>query len=285
MAKLHLEEIVSKIKDVRPLPVAVGQIIELTEDPKATIQDLEEAILKDQVLTTKILRVANSAYYSYNRKISTISQAAVLIGFKAVKGIAFASALSRIMAPELKGYEMEAHSLWHQSQACAIVSREISKKIKYKNQEEAYIAGLLRDVGKTILSQYMETEYANVLALVLNEGISFNQAEERVLGFNHMEVGAQVAERWNLPKHLVDCIRYHHCPDDSPEENRTIVNIVHVADMITMMMGIGMGADGTYYMISEQALDMIGMTETMVQELISSVTDILQNDENFLVLM
>ncbi len=282
MAKVQLEEIVSKIKDMRPLPVAVDQIIELTEDPKATIQDLEDVILKDQVLTTKILRVANSAYYSYNRKISTISQAAVLIGFKAVKGIAFASALSRVMSPALKGYEMEEYALWHQSQACALVCREISKKIKYNNQEEAYIAGLLRDVGKTILSQYMETEYANVLALVLNEGISFNQAEEQVLGFSHMEVGARVAERWNLPKHLVDCIRYHHCPDNSPEENRTLVNIVHVGDMITMMMGIGMGADGTYYMISERALDAIGMTETMVQELISGVADILQNDDNFL---
>lgn len=281
MSKFTLESVVAKVNDMKPLPVAVGKIIELTEDPKATIQDLEDAILRDQALTTKILRVANSAYYTYNRKISTISQAAVLIGFKAIKGIAFASVLSKVMNKELKGYEMEKDALWVQSQVCAIGARELAKRIKYKDQEEAYIAGLLHDVGKTIMSEYLETEYSAIMEKVQTKGISFDEAEMEVLGFSHTDIGSKVAEKWNLPRHLVDGIKYHHKPELA-NDNITLVNIVHIADAMTMMMGVGMGADGMNYSISEKAVEMLGIDEIAIQDLISTVTDIVQNEDNFL---
>lgn len=280
MSKNTLDSIVRKVQDMKPLPMVVGQIINITENPKATIRDLEDVILKDQVLTTKILRVANSAYYTYNRKISTISQAAVLIGFKAIKGIAFASVLNKYMNVELKGYEMQQDDLWKQAQTCAIAAREISKRIKYRDQEEAYIAGLLHDVGKTVLSQYLEEEYGEIVKLV-EEGMSFDEAEAKVLGFSHTEIGGKVAEKWNLPKHLVDAIKFHHNPD-SADDNIMMVNIVHVADAITMMIGIGMGADGMNYRMSERALEMLGLDEIGIQDLISTIVDIVQSEENYL---
>ena len=283
MGSVRLEEIVLKVQDVKPLPIAVGNIIRVTEEPTSTIQDLEEAILMDQVLTTRILRVANSAYYTYNRRISTISQAAVLIGFKAIKGIAFASVLSKLMNVELKGYEMNSNALWKQSQTCAIAAREISKRIRYKDQEEAYIAGLLHDFGKIILSQYLEKEYGEIMAMVTEDQIPFDQAEERVLGFSHTEIGAMVAEKWNLPKHLVDSIRWHHAPEQA-DDNIMMVNIVHVADSITMDIGgEGMGADGMAYARSNRALDMLGLDDVGYFDLISLVADIVSNENNFFV--
>ena len=121
-----------------------------------TIQDLEKEILLDQSLTSRILKLANSAYYGYPRKINTVSQATILLGFQTIKSMALASTINKMMAHELKGYALEENDLWTQSQTCAIISRYIAKDIKFPNPETAYIAGLLRDIGKTILNYHVE---------------------------------------------------------------------------------------------------------------------------------
>lgn len=280
MAKLSLEYIVSKVDDMKVLPEIINKIISLTEDPDSTVEDMEKAILGDQILTTKILRLANSAYYGYARKISTISQATVLLGFQAIKSIALASTVSIFLTSELKGYSLGKNELWTQSQTCAIVSRYIAKHIKYPSPEEAYVAGLLRDIGKTILNQHMEKEYSEVLNLVEEGNMSFLEAEKAILGFDHAEIGEKVAEKWNLPKALVDSIGHHHTPEDS-NINQLLVSIVHVADAITMMMGVGLGLDGLAYSLSPVAIDALGLTEIDFDNIISNVSDLVADEDSF----
>lgn len=280
MSKLTLEYIVSKVDDMKVLPEIINKIISLTDDPDSTAQDMEKAILRDQVLTTKILRLANSAYYGYARKISTVSQATVLLGFQAIKSIALASTVSQYLTSELKGYSLEKNELWTQSQTCAIISRYIAKQIKYPNPEEAYIAGLLRDIGKTILNQHMEKEYSEVLAKIEKDNMSFLEAEKEILGFDHAEIGGKVAEKWNLPKALVDSIGHHHTPENS-NINQLLVSIVHVADAITMMMGVGLGLDGLAYNLSPVAIDALGLTETDFENIISNVSDLVADEDSF----
>ena len=280
MTKLSLEYIVSKVDDMKVLPEIINKIISLTEDPDSTVEDMEKAILDDQILTTKILRLANSAYYGYARKISTISQATVLLGFQAIKSIALASTVSIFLTSELKGYSLGKNELWTQSQTCAIVSRYIAKHIKYPSPEEAYVAGLLRDIGKTILNQHMEKEYSEVLNLIEEGNISFLEAEKAILGFDHAEIGEKVAEKWNLPKALVDSIGHHHTPEDS-NINQLLVSIVHVADAITMMMGVGLGLDGLAYSLSPVAIDALGLTEIDFDNIISNVSDLVADEDSF----
>lgn len=280
MTKLSLEYIVSKVDDMKVLPEIINKIISLTEDPDSTVEDMEKAILGDQILTTKILRLANSAYYGYARKISTISQATVLLGFQAIKSIALASTVSIFLTSELKGYSLEKNELWTQSQTCAIVSRYIAKHIKYPNPEEAYVAGLLRDVGKTILNQHMEKEYCEVLNLIEEGNMSFLEAEKAILGFDHAEIGEKVAEKWNLPKALVDCIGHHHTPELS-NINQLLVSIVHVSDAITMMMGVGIGLDGLAYSLSPVAIEALGLTEIDFENIISNVSDLVADEDSF----
>lgn len=281
MTKITLEYIVNKIEDIEVMPEIIQEIIQLTEDPDSTVHDIEKVILKDQVLTTKILRLANSAYYGYARKISTISQATVLLGFQAIKGIAMASTVKSYMTQELKGYSLEKDELWIQSQSCAIISRFLAKSIKYTNPEEAYIAGLLRDIGKTILNQHMEKEYLEILSLVKENDLSFLDAEKQVLGFNHAEIGAKVAAKWNLPKELVDAIGLHHTPELATE-NPLLVSIVHIADAITMIMGVGLGLDGLAYSLSPKAVQTLGLNEIDFENIISQVSDLITDEESFL---
>lgn len=280
MTQLNIEYIVSKVNDMKVLPEIVNKIIALTDDPDSTVQDMEKAILKDSVLTTKILRLANSAYYGYARNISTISRAAVLLGFQAIKSLALASTVRTFLTDELKGYSLEKNDLWTQSQTCAIASRFIAKQIKYANPEEAYIAGLLRDIGKTILNQHIEKEYAEVLSKIEVDNISFLDAEREVLGFNHAEIGEKVAEKWNLPKALVDAIGHHHTPEKS-NINPLLVSIVHIADAITMMMGVGLGVDGLAYDLSPMAIETIGLDASQLENIISQVTDLVTDEDSF----
>lgn len=282
MTKLTLEYIVNKVDDMKALPEIINKVIELTDDPDSNVHDMEKVILQDQVLTTKILRLANSAYYGYARKISTVSQATVLLGFQAIKGIALASTVRTYLMDELRGYSLDKNELWSQSQTCAIISRFIAKSIKYSNPEEAYIAGLLRDIGKTILNQHMEKEYMEVLSKMEEGNMSFLDAEKEVLGFGHTEIGEKIAEKWDFPKDLVEAIGYHHTPELA-SMNPLLVSIVHIADAITMMMGIGLGLDGLSYNLSSIAIDNLNLDETQFQTIISQVTDLVKDEESFLV--
>ncbi len=280
MTKLTLNYIVNKVDDMPVLPERINNIITLTEDPNSTVQDIEKEILKDQSLTTRVLRLANSAYYGYPRKISIVSQATVLLGFQAIKGIALASTVSSFLASELKGYSLAKNELWTQSQTCAIISRYIAKEINYPSPEEAYIGGLLRDIGKTILNQHVEKEYKEILNKIEKNKISFLDAEREVLGFDHGEVGKKVAEKWNFPKDLVEAISLHHTPEMA-ETNSHLVSIVHIADAITMMMGIGLGLDGLAYNLSPFAIESLNLNEQQIQEFISQVSDLVADEESF----
>lgn len=280
MSQLTLEYIVKKVEDIESLPYTITKIISLADNPNSNIHDMENLILKDQALTTKILRLANSTHYGYARRISTISEATILLGFQAIKGIALASTVKPFLKEELKGYSLEKDFLWTQSQTCAIISRFIARKFKYTNPEEAYIAGLLRDIGKTILNEQMLKEYNEILEKVVKEDISFLDAESEILGFDHAEVGEKVATKWGFPQSLVEAIGYHHTPDLS-SLNPILVSIVHIADAITMMMGIGLGLDGLQYNISETALKNLDLNEMDIQDIISDITDLILDEDSF----
>ena len=128
MKKKSIQEVIDRVEDIPAFPMTVSRIIQLTEDPESTVQDIEKEITKDQSLTARVLQFANSTHYGYARKISTISQATVVLGFQAIKSIALAATVSKMMAQELPGYSMEKKALWNQSQTCAIAARLIAKK-------------------------------------------------------------------------------------------------------------------------------------------------------------
>lgn len=280
MKEERLNHIVSKVNDMPVLPSRINKIIAITEDPDSTIEDLEKEILLDQSLTSKILKLANSAYYGYPRKINTVSQATILLGFQTVKSMALASTMSKFMAQELKGYALEENDLWTQSQTCAIISRHIAKDIQFPSPETAYIAGLLRDIGKTILSYYVEQEYNAIVNKVEYGHISFLEAEKEILGFNHAQVGKEIAAKWNFPDELVEAIGLHHSPEKAII-NPMLVSIIHVADAITMMMGISIGADGLAYNFSPFALETLELSAEKLEEYISKSHDLIIDEDSF----
>ncbi len=273
MPKLSLDDIISGVNEIPALPHVVVTVMQMTEDPNSTVQDINNALNKDQAMTARVLRLANSAFYGFARRIGSVTEAVVFLGFKTIRGIVLAAAVSDIMNRKLDGYALEKGELWKHSQACAIAARTIARRAKYSNIDLAFTVGLLHDIGKLILNQTLKEAYIEVVEKVENEDKTFLQAEDEVLGFNHAIVGGKIVEKWKLPNQLVEAILYHHEPDLAPND-KALVAIVHIADVLCVSLGIGIGIDGMLYQLHSDCLSILGLNEEDFDEIASELTDL-----------
>lgn len=279
MVEISLEKIAAGVKDLPALPQIVNKVIKLTDDPNSNVNDLGNLICQDQSLTAKVLRLANSAYYGFPRRIGTVSQAIVILGFNTIRSLVMAASVHQVLSREVEGYSLGQGELWRHSIGVAMGARLLSKRTRLEVPEQAFIAGLLHDIGKVVLSHYVRTEYDSILKLVAN-GIPFMEAEKQVLGFDHAAIGAKVAEKWNLPSDLVQAIAGHHTPESGQGGNLTA--LVHVADAMCLMMGLGLGGDGLLYPLREEALQKLGLTPEVLEEVMSELGDSMSDSSVFL---
>ncbi|MEN3185126.1 MAG: HDOD domain-containing protein [Atribacterota bacterium] len=280
MGKVSLSVLVQAVEELPVLPTIVQRVIQLTEDPKSTAKDINNVLSQDQTLTAKVLRLANSAFYGFPRRISTITEATIILGFQTIKSIVIAATVSEILKKSLPGYALEQGELWKHSQTSAIAARMLARETKFPRLEVAYTAALLHDIGKLVLNTYLSDTYQEVLEKVEGEHLTFTQAEEAVLGFNHAQVGAKICEKWNLPAELVETIAFHHEPERATITPK-LVAITHIADFISVSIGIGMGIDGFFYGISPEAVTLLGINETLIDRLLVQLTDVLVDQDSF----
>lgn len=275
-----LDKIVKAVKELPALSHVASKVLAITEDPDANASDLAETINLDPNLAASILKLANSAYYGFARHISTVTDAIVLLGFSTIKSLTIAASTYKIYNKEVSGYSLSKGEIWRHSIGCAMMSKLIAMRSKYKVPEEAYVAGLIHDIGKIVLDRFVEKEFTQINEIVDNEKISFSEAEKRILGFDHPEVGAKVVERWNFPANLVEAIRYHHEPEKA-EVAPILTSIVHIADASCLMLGIGLGGDGLSYPLNEKAVDMLTLTEQDMENLMSKLGEVLIDPQCF----
>ncbi|MEN6327220.1 MAG: HDOD domain-containing protein [Syntrophomonas sp.] len=280
MTRISMESIVEAVNDLPALPHVVVKVMELTEDPDATAQDISNVLNQDQAMTARVLKLANSAFYGFPRRIGTINDAIIYLGFKTIRSIVMAVSVSDILSREIEGYALEYGELWKHSQCTAIAARLIARKAKFGLLDLAYTAALLHDIGKVILNNFMKEAYHEVVDRVSGENTSFIDTENEILGFNHAMVGARVAENWNLPPELVEAIALHHHPENA-EINKRLTAIVHLGDAICVMMGIGIGIDGMLYPVSEEAMKLLGFNEAGIETIISELVDVFADQQSF----
>ncbi len=273
-----MQRILAKVDEIPPLPHVVIKALKALNDPKSGSSDVAKIISQDEGLTAKILKLANSAYYGFPRSIGTLSEAITILGYKTIKSIIYAAAAHGHLSGELKGYALDRGELWKHSLGVAVVSREVAKMVKYKDAEQAFVAGLLHDIGKIVLNQFVRFGFTLIMKKVEVEKVPFHEAEKDILGFDHTDIGGKIAEKWNLPKELVDSISHHHSPEKAEVDLR-LTSIVHVSDAICLMLGWGLGADGLFYPLSETALENLGVEN--IDDFIAVASDALLKDDLF----
>ncbi len=273
MPSVPLEALLARIEKIRPLPGIARRVVELVDDDAASVDKIQAEILKDQVITARLLKLCNSAYYGFPRKIGAVSEAVVLLGFKAVRSLVLSLGLKEIIQAPLEGYSMAGGELWRHSLACALIARRIGQISGYADVERAYTAGLLHDIGKVVLDQFVRAEFGEIAGRAGSGRIAFSQAERDILGFDHTQVGGMLLEHWRLPAPLVEAVSLHHRPGEATLDTR-LAALTHVADGLTLMSGFGLGADGLAYELDPRALAMLGLDTEKIETLLGTVPDL-----------
>jgi putative nucleotidyltransferase with HDIG domain len=240
------DEVLAKVRTIPALPTAAARVIILLRDPDVDIKEVIRTIEYDPGLTSNVLRLANSAYFAGPRTISSLRDAIVRLGLNRVFQLVITSAIAPVARQAVKGYDLPPLQLLSHSVAVAVGVEELATRLKRPAPPATFTAGLLHDLGKIILGTFVEIDAAPILSLAYRERISFEVAENQVLGINHAEAGAALLERWNLPVTIVDVVRWHHEPESFTGETLAM-DLVHAADHLSLGSGIGVGIDGLNY--------------------------------------
>lgn len=232
MAFLTIDQLAQHVQELPSLPDTTVRVLKMTDDPAASARDVSGAISTDMALTSKVLKIANSAYYGMPRAVSTVNEAVLILGMSALRNLALAASTYDMLRQECAGYRMPVGELWRHSLTCATAAQIIARSTRAARAEEAFVAGLLHDVGKVVLNVHIAHQFQTIIALAELDDMSFHDAEKLVLGFDHADVGAKVAEKWNLPAPLCQAICGHHCLENG-KDSMNLTAIVHVANSIS----------------------------------------------------
>lgn len=268
--------ILNLTEEIRPSSNVAIRAIQLINNENIPITELEQLVLQDQVLAANILKEANSAYYGLSRQVHTISRAIAYLGIKTFKKIVMNTCLSEIYNKAITTYDMEEGAFFHHSVACARISEAIAKVTGYIEPETAYMAGLLHDIGKIVIERHGTDLFLQVTSRVLLQNESFVQAEKDVFGLDHAAIGQYIAHNWQLPIELEEAIAFHHEP-----ENMNIISplpcIVHIANHICNIAGIGLANDSMGNSLSEKAIIALNLDEQAIEDILATVPRILHS--------
>lgn len=242
-----IEKILNKIDAVPTLPVIAMQLSSALQSKKTSSKDVSEIIKNDQSLTAKILKLVNSSYYGFKQEITTIQRAITLLGFDMIASLSLSLKILDVVDISGESEYFKPEEFWKHCFGVAVASQLIAEKMKYKESETTFVAGLLHDIGKAIEISFMKEEFKEITKL-LKQGIPFIEAEKKVIGVDHTYIGGVVANSWNLPNDLISAIKFHHQYNKSLSINETaltITSIVHLADILVNTQMFGFSGDKT----------------------------------------
>jgi len=235
--------LVQRIVDLPTLPIIIPQILRLVEDQKASATDLARVIGSDQALASRVLRLANSAFYGFRREIVSISHAVVLLGFDTVKSIVLAATVFDTLGNGDVVSSFDREQFWLHVVTTANAAKRIARDRRLMDPEAAFVAGLLHDIGKVVLDRFFYRHYAEAVRRATALPCLIREAEVQLFNVNHAQVGRWLTERWRFPPALVEPVAFHHAPQAAPREAVVLSTIVHVADLLARNASIGSGGD------------------------------------------
>lgn len=269
------ESIADKVKSMPMLSTVSAKLMELLGDETHSTHEIVKIVEVDVSLTTKILRAANSAAFSPRVPVETISAAVNNMGEKVIMGIAVEACSPEVFKKSLDGYDSREGELWDHSLSAAIGARMLASYTKSKiSPNLAFTAGLLHDIGKAVISEFLKGHTEDMTAQFDDGSVeSFLEAERNIAGADHAELGYELSQHWKLPAHLAMAIRYHHHPGDVEDEHKELVYAVHLGDIMAMTAGRGTGADCMSYKIAEDYTEYIEIDEDQLAMVMMDVQD------------
>jgi putative nucleotidyltransferase with HDIG domain len=260
-----------RLEEVPTLPTFFNKIVETIADNRSRAKDLAEIISKDQSLSAKILRLANSAYYGRFREVSTLEQAVTIVGFNEIKSVSLSVAVFGSFSLQLPLQTLE--SFWIHALSCAAAIKAIGDRGQELSVEKIYFGGLLHDIGKLALNLMFGRDYLSIMEVAAREGCGVDEIEERTYGVHHAQVGEWLAERWHFPSDLIESIAYHHQPLRADLVGPKVVATVYLANWIAKQPAIGEDTIAPVDPLRMEVLDLLELQEAEALQICREVAE------------
>ncbi len=272
MGTADLQKIIARIDDLPTLPRTVLRITELVNDPKSSAKDLARIITDDQVLTARLLKLVNSSFYGFPQRISTVTNAIVLLGFDAIRSLLLTTSVFDLFAGRNKKSNQDQEKFWDHSLGCAVGAKVIGNHLRHDKIEELFVSGLLHDIGKIVEMLFLRDEFMRIVAIVNKQNTLMITAEHQVLGYSHAEIGKLLAGKWNLPVKLEQVIAHHHQPAAAGSFVME-ASIVHLADILCRALNMGYGGDNKMPPLDKFAWESLRIRTDALESIMETMQD------------
>ncbi len=279
-----LRMVINRIEDLPPLPLIVHKILNLTQDEKTNTTELAKVISNDQALTAKVLRIANSPLYHVSSVVTSISHAVALLGFRAIRNLALGFSTVDSFVESEGNRVFPRQKFWEHSLACAHCCKAVADRIRHRFPDEAFVGGLLHDIGRMVFTQFFPDPFNHALGEALVKRRSLIDLEREEIGIPHTLVGKLLLQKWNLPPSLADAVEYHHNPrtnDGTDPAKIDLSLIITVADTLTKIARIGFGGDGYVYASDQDVWKGIPLQEKDYVAILSNLSEHVQEIKGF----
>lgn len=234
----QLNQIIMTTRDLPAMSHVASKVLELSADPNASARRIQQVIADDQAMTARILKIANSAMYACSRRIKTLTEAVVMLGFNSIRSLVVTSAARNLYSNGTKRMGLKERLLWEHSIGCGFACKLLVQREHPQLVEEAFMAGLMHDIGKLVLNLQAPERFDEIVQIVYNENRAFAETEREILGFDHAQVGALLVGKWKLPAALEQVIGHHHELEALRADNPLLLYL-DVANNLCKKLGIG----------------------------------------------
>lgn len=253
--------------DLPPMPHIARLVVDKVGDPKTTAKDLQDIIQQDQALAARVLKIANSAFYGFSRSVTSLTGAIGAVGFNTIKSMV----VSSVVRDLFKTFGLTEQLLWEHSLGCAFAARRIAREVRFPKFEEAFLAGLLHDIGKVILYMRLPQQMSAIIQAVYNNpGAAFFQLERTSFGFDHAQLGQLVARKWNFAEEIEEAIGVHHFPETA-RKNPQLAMIVNLANFMCHKLQIGITKNPDLDVAELNAATALKLSRSSVEALIHEI--------------
>ncbi|MFA7239718.1 MAG: HDOD domain-containing protein [Sulfuricellaceae bacterium] len=263
--KTDIVELVKGVGGLVTLPDVFIRINRLVEDPNSTTTDIAKVVRQDPSFTVRLLRVANSPLYGLSSTVDTVSKAVAIIGTSQIRNLALSTSIASTFAG-LPNDLVSMDNFWHHSLYCALTARILARQAHKCDPEAVFTAGLLHDIGELVIFNRLSALAKEVLLLVLDSAdeLPVYEAEWEIMGFDHAQVGGELARQWHLPALLEECIAYHHSILEAQRYPRETA-LVHIANILALMAELDTLDSGDVSPINPRAWEITGLSEDIIE--------------------
>jgi putative nucleotidyltransferase with HDIG domain len=262
----ELAAILDQVQDMPSLSPVLARLTALIASPDTTANDITLAISRDPGLVTRVLKLVNSAYYGFTRRISTITSAVVILGFKQIRNMALSSFVFDNFV-NIASPRFDINGLWRHSLGVATFAAAVARLVAPRNIEDIFICGLLHDLGKFVLFRSDPEKAVRIFELAERDNLPFLAAENRLSAYDHARLGAAATERWKLPSSVVEVIRFHHAPLKAPEASSLPTAVINFADIMARSLLMGEGGGKRVEILSPEIWGRIGLSWPSVEKI------------------